>query len=175
MQRKSTVRLPHCHPWTCTTPCCLHRLYEQSKLATDTLCLPFSTVSWSISTCTCSLTQATLGYRQGHAAVVASARSLQNIHNVGHTHYTGSTSSSPGYLSRLRPAIPNTVWKTSTMSPGRSANPPSSGSCSIQRRTHNTTMPKRLTWHCKMNCVSFWPSIQCSLSSMAMLLITHQL
>ena len=44
------------------------------------------------------------------------------------TYYTGSISASPGYFSKLSPAIPNTVWKTSTMSPGRSASPPSSGS-----------------------------------------------
>jgi hypothetical protein len=44
------------------------------------------------------------------------------------TYYTGSTSASSGYFKRLSPAIPNTVWKTSTISPGRSASPPSSGS-----------------------------------------------
>lgn len=32
-----------------------------------------------------------------------------------------------------------------------------------------------VTWHCRMKLVNFSPSIQCSLSSMAMLLITHQL
>jgi hypothetical protein len=31
------------------------------------------------------------------------------------------------------------------------------------------------TWHCRMKLVNLWPSIQCSLSSMAMLLMTHQL
>ena len=31
------------------------------------------------------------------------------------------------------------------------------------------------TWHCRMKFVNFWPSIQCSLSSMDMLLMTHQL
>ena len=40
------------------------------------------------------------------------------------THYTGSTSTRPGYPKRLRPAMPKTVWKTSTISPGRSEIPP---------------------------------------------------
>lgn len=32
-----------------------------------------------------------------------------------------------------------------------------------------------LTWHCRINCVNFSPSIQWSLFSMAILLMTHQL
>lgn len=49
------------------------------------------------------------------------------------TYYTGSISCRPGNSTRLSPARPKCVWKTSTMSPGRSAIPPSSGSCGRQR------------------------------------------
>ena len=43
--------------------------------------------------------------------------------------YVGSTSTRPGNLRKLRPAMPKKVWKTSTRSPGRSAKPPVSQSC----------------------------------------------
>ena len=46
----------------------------------------------------------------------------------GETHYMGSTACKPGKPNKLNPAIPKTVWKTSTMSPGLSAMPPLSRS-----------------------------------------------
>jgi hypothetical protein len=157
VQRKSTVRQTQCH---------LHHtlLLAPTVRATQTrnghtvltvlecvfihphlYLLTYPSTAWS---------------QTGACSCLSRQRCPRRAFTTWGTHYTGSTSASPGYLSRLRPAIPNTVWKTSTMSPGRSANPPSSGSCSIQRCTHTTTTLKRLTWHCKMNCVSFWPSIQ---------------
>jgi hypothetical protein len=56
------------------------------------------------------------------------SKSVSVVEKVTVTYYTGSTSARPGYFSRLSPAMPNTVWKTSTISPGRSARPPNSGS-----------------------------------------------
>jgi hypothetical protein len=44
------------------------------------------------------------------------------------TYYAGSISSRPGWPKRLKPAMPKHKWKTSTMSPGLSEMPPSSGS-----------------------------------------------
>lgn len=38
-----------------------------------------------------------------------------------------------------------------------------------------STVGEAHTWHCRMKLASLSPSIQCSLSSMAMVLMTHQL
>ena len=55
----------------------------------------------------------------------ASSRKMEGIRT---TYYAASISSTPGYSSKASPAIPKWVWKTSTISSGRSAIPPCSGS-----------------------------------------------
>jgi hypothetical protein len=72
-------------------------------------------------------------YLPRHLLVTERGIQLDNVSSlisIGRTstYYTGSTSSKPGYFNKLSPARPKLVWKTSTMSPGRSARPPSSGS-----------------------------------------------